>query len=406
MEVGLRLCTPRLSHRRRSHEYVPPRSVAVTTRAKAPHLNKALEDIRAWLTQLDVAAHNQVPTDSVRTVTTTNIHQFGRMFSIRDRGTVELSVDESRAFDYLVSQLQCAAGNVSIPSRSSLGKRHAEHLLQLAILDILDHDDSVDLKVEAGNATRRLQDGIQVLPGLQTVFVPVCGISPKSLPFVLGTTLFLLPDEEDICALAAQLNSVLDSTLNPPEQKEAMKAQMRQALRKSLLNRPVARVDVRAHDRQASVELALDRVGLTLDVLNFLVDTQAPSESTFAYLPGHAVHRPEAIISLDSRCVPRFSNISYNAIGTTWAIEPKGLFRTKAAKDIYDAASILLADPEHDEITQRLIAALRWAGKARAERMLATKLCYSIRWHLKPYSWRTDRAAPWATDWSGGPRGS
>ncbi len=332
-------------------------------------LNSVRQEIRAWLLTVQRAKSAQ---QTVRTISRSNLGEFGKMW-FGEGVHVELGRADSLKYDRLMRQLRCAVGHVPNPDLSLLGERFADRLMRESVEAVVDIADPDQRRVAVNKAVELLCEAVSKIRGY-SVLVPVAGLDKRGFPFEIGDVNFIVPDREFIGQLDGRMGEITSSLLNPPDQRAQLHASHRRKLHKYYLEAPLAQVRVLAVDGQASVRMALEAVSLALDVVNFLADTQSVHDRSFAYLVGHAAHNPVPVISIDSTCQPSQLEVANGAVGITYAIDPREFRRNADCRSWYERASSLIRERGLNQVADRIVAAMRWAGKARAASQPASAL--------------------------------
>jgi len=128
-----------------------------------------------------------------------------------------------------------------------------------------------------------------------------------------------------------------------------------------------AQAEVRATDADAAETLAVEKIRLTLDVLNFFTDIIFRlAQYVRAYLPGDASDAQREVL-----CVSRNGtwNRSVSLAGPLDIYNFSLITPERAARTGFDALMAILAKAKNERTTMetRVLVACQWAGRATAE---------------------------------------
>lgn len=295
---------------------------------------KFIDDMKMFITSLKAA-----PTAN------SGVHQIQVMFE--EPGLGGIMLDGKEADDYV----SCRKQLINITSKSGMiSAKAVERLWQKAILQALDiNDKQLDVPFEQRieNSLQELENKIHTPPIEHNVYALVHGMSDDGLPFQYGDVEFIKFDE----TVYNQVVSNSSDKVPDPD-----------FFLNKLKGNVVALVKVKAIDPDAARSLAIKKVKLTLDVINFFSDLVPFSTGGYAFLPGYAEDTFTQIVS-EAKGVYSFFLERVGPIGT---FSLKSLSKIDVKDNIGFETTSNLLKKQGSDVEKRLLSAIQWAGRATA----------------------------------------
>lgn len=282
-----------------------------------------------------------------------------KMFSKEGLGGLSLDREEAGNFEQVLTLLSPDEGQPRGISRATVGA-----LIQEAVLISLDiHEKqkgtSLDDRITA--AIKDLREKLKAPLVDWEVWRMVDRLKVPAEGFALGKVLFCDSNHQDAKKAKSRLVEILESTLNPPPP-----TSIPHYWPDSFSNHTLCRISVKAGDSTAAMQLSDGELHTTMAVLNFF----ASVVFDLTFLP--VVCISDSLSSYDTTEValtdsptPSFST-SHTAHRFTapFALEEfNGHVQVKAALEKVDT---LLRDQGDIKFRDRLLTAVKWAGKAAA----------------------------------------
>jgi hypothetical protein len=314
-------------------------------------LEKALEHLRTWCEAM--LANPSAPTPSPRT---------GLWFGAEDEGTLVLSEEDTEEYGACLDALVEAVADTEQASPKAI-----EQVLQTALLTVFDirKKRTPDPRVRIEEAIGELRQFLSGKTQCFRIVVPVNGLDIDGLPITVGKVTFAVFDESQ--------RDVYRQTVvgQPAEQRqEALKLIDEELGKNELRDRTVAITDVKALDWGAARSLAHREVRLTVNVVNFFSDLIRYHNGAHLRLPGDGPTERFATAQLkgsDGRW-GQYAFESHWVGGMGKVSLPKILKQDGAASMGFERASQLIAASKRNDLEDRLIASLQWAGRATVAR--------------------------------------
>ena len=219
---------------------------------------------------------------------------------------------------------------------------------------------------EAANVNNCIDDAVANIVGQLrrkirswSVYFPVAGLYDDCLPLKFGDVTFF-PSTESLSELVVSNRSGGDDNL---------RALIRRQARKDIVEHfdgaPWVQVVVHARDRDSTAarDLAVEKLGLTLDVVNFFADIFRPQE--YRARVQHGYEKPWATrvncVVMEGEEATGVGWTNVGALDDVW-LPPLGTDESRAMG--LDRAHEILAKESRSEVDRRLLAALRWSGRA------------------------------------------
>ena len=200
--------------------------------------------------------------------------------------------------------------------------------------------------------------------------IEVWGLIPGPLPAAFGATTFIVRGDGEFDAMARLVGASIND-----RQEETHDADVRRTLASRQTHATAAIHCVDASEFALALALAEEEIELTIDCMNFFSDLtayiQSPLSIRLHESPAHSELR--AAVAEDGNCFNlsghgRPRNFSVKALHDTTGIVREAIDRVEA----------LLQNPERTEVQERLLRAVRWSGRATAERTSDKQLLFAM----------------------------
>ena len=299
--------------------------------------------------------------------------------------------DESRHLSLTREQAQNADECVEtlrkgLPDAEGWVEDDLEVLLRAAILDAV--------LGTSGAPKQRLNDAVATLGqqlskplALWEVHQPVGGLHHRGLPVNFGKVCFYWGDEKVCRALKSATKRVLQSPLNTPETKKLYGNFWADEVDEDIKNKAFCRIVVAAQSEKSAFARALRELSLTIDVVNLFANvTIHTGNGGRLYLPGeaHPTSGASLTLQLESGSIKRSQGISQNSPRFSTSSYLAGPFSDFSLDKLDKAALVELRkrgwtrasrilereDRARTDMENRILAAMRWAGRATATELL------------------------------------
>lgn len=260
---------------------------------------------------------------------------------------------------------------------SLLSRRTAERLLQTAILRSLQlHNGQVNRDEPREQFQRRRDRQIQQLrrqllvePKTWTIQVPVGGLHLQPSSQVFGAVTFSKGTASAIKAMTQKAIPDMRSDKGKVSEKNLRaenerRAQSRLKVAKFFQKKAIATLTVQAYDSEAASEIGIERIGSTVDIINF-----------FAQLFTHGVHSVRAYIPPDMGRPDlhwlAFSEEAANFHACAKSADDNAVRMIEPDSEIgrrlgMQRAGEMLRARELTDFQRRVLSSLAWAGRASA----------------------------------------
>jgi hypothetical protein len=231
-----------------------------------------------------------------------------------------------------------------VVKRGLISKKGAEDLLHKAVHSAVFVKDDV---IEPEKFEQSLKDALRTLgreldatPGEWPYLIRVAGLAPNCLPAKVGKVQFQIMGEEQIKALEENLAD----------------QRLRKELRDTYLGNIGAKLLSKAVDREAALDQAIREVRRTLDTINFFANSSHP--------PFQGVH----FVWEGNGCAELFVGFTNQKISYVHG-RTKGpriaINLEKIRESIqFSRVSDILTNDQRNEVQERVLSALEWAGRA------------------------------------------
>lgn len=281
-------------------------------------------------------------------------------FTLGDLGGLMLSGKESERYAY------CKYLLLHTVDEELVNKKKVESSFQQAILKVLNingqHPEklfSERLRLEIKELRRKLNSN----PKKYEVFFPIRGLSDSSLPQKVGKIEFRNFDDEQLSKFS---NIILSFSGDQPEQSQRIK--MAESLREDkIFGNTVAVAEKKALDPYAARFSAEKEISLTIDIINFFTSL-TPNQNGNIFLPGEFEFDKFSIPIISIENHPEFL-YKYEVTGLNKNFSFEKLFELDNENkfNFRKVSSILAFEENKNEVENRLISSMRWAGKASTE---------------------------------------
>lgn len=252
-----------------------------------------------------------------------------------------------------------------------LSENAIEEALQDAVLkslNINEHFPNTSFNSRLNDSLQELEARLIATPTEWNVFLQVLGVKLKTSCFSFGNFRFL-PSDKSTRAFLWQLGAeIIQNSSDTAEAKKTFKKHLRREIKRDLFEGVVAWIRVNALDDKAARSNAIEELGLTLDVLNlFTLVVHPRGMEVRAYLPGQA-HYHATTLSIAYQ-----KGVKYNAeSGLRGPIDLFSLVHLNnnpVARRSLCKLSRILKQKGPDDFPKRLLASIRFAGRATVNRV-------------------------------------
>lgn len=298
---------------------------------KKPILNDVLDNIRSFLGNLN-SQREAIFLD------------YGVVFNLDDETPILLTKEET------IKYHNCIINLIGVIGKDQISGYTVEKWLQQAIVDVLDiknqqSDVATEYRIE--KAIEVLLQHVEAQSRSITVHLLMSGIDVEGLPVKIGKIVFKVFSKKDVLEV--------DTTIG-------MK------MLENLENKVVAVFEVKAKDYTPAIEMAMQEVMITINVINFYSDL-VPYSLGWAYFPGEYDATTSTCFASDASRHGAY-NIGSKVVGPLGTISIEKLLSYDKKENLgFRKACIMLSSPS-SKIQVRIIAGLHWAGRATIEKRL------------------------------------
>lgn len=321
------------------------------------NLKQGLQELRAFLKELAENAKREMS------------FQPARMFASVNLGGVVMDHKESRQYERILQKLSPDDGVPRHMSRATV-----DSLLQECILTALNdqHGHPLEQRIEA--ATGTLREKLKAPIVEWEVWQPVEGLKVGQDGFQFGKAFFCSRSHE----LAREARNRVIGTIES-RRNSSSGAFTELFWPKQFDDLTLCRIPISACDKNAAKELAAFELDATLAVLNFFASVVFPVEYLpLVSLPGEFPTRKTDALVLGSESISVGSAAS-SSNRVPVPLDINTLREEEVLCKAMDKASALLRDEGEEEYRDRLVTAMKWAGKgATINRREDAFLFYSI----------------------------
>ncbi len=330
---------------------------------KPLNLDQALKELK----DLIYAIHKAPASDDP--LRATPIEEPSFYFSISPYGGVELTNEDFRKYRRILDAL-CAITSRTVISRKAIDKK-----LQAVILKTIDiNAREVERSIEKRRKSffRELQDYISPASLRSgTIHIRVAGLDASALPMSFGGITFRVFNH----TVLEEHKRQYENLETREEYKKLYRTLIKEDVEDKLMGDIIAIVPAIATDNEARVLQALVKLGTVVDAMNFYSD--------ILHHPGWA---RVAIFSNNTTLEPIFglvdpASYSYNPrrVGPQEEFSIKQLLEGRGKEVGSNRLDTLLQEANPNSLSERIIAAIRWSGRATVtEKLEEAFLLYAI----------------------------
>ena len=254
-----------------------------------------------------------------------------------------------------------------------LSRRSIEDALQEAILKVLCvDDDSSSFDVRIKKVADELRQKLTARRITYCCYIPVRGMKKAGLPFSVGQVEFAVFDD----SLADRFREAVSKH---EFQREMKLEKLEQDIKDGIHDKVCGIVNVEAKDYEAAQIVALNRLRLVLDILNFFSNMVPNHPRAWVYLPGDLEPYPFQALILNKDDGASFS-LPSQRIGPLMELSILRIIESDTKYRIgFAYINSLLRKNNPNKFDQVLITAIHWAGRAVvAKRREESFLLYAI----------------------------
>lgn len=277
-----------------------------------------------------------------------------------------------KEYDRIVNALAPNDGKIRPLSRAG-----AENLLKDTIVNVkyrYENGEPLDQVIE--EELYALRQKLLSAPQEWTVWIPISGIKIGERGFTFGKVFFCNSTHEAFTQAYDTLFNNKDHTNQLLlGAKDTKKVSLRDAT-KALLHEaeevcssyPLARITVQAHDKTAAEELALADLRTTMDVLNFLHSLTPPDYfRAVTYAPADRAHPHTFVLVFPTTtdANPYLRKVAPTRVKRSqldWD-QLRESPRDQLLQRVFECMNALLRDEGEEQLRNRVVAAMKWAGK-------------------------------------------
>ena len=302
---------------------------------------KLKKENAAEIKDLILSINNEPDDNSFAGISTSDV-----WFQHRDLGGIFLSGELSKKYRLCLSNLMTAFNKYD-----QISPRMINKLLQKAVLKSLDifkrnADISIDERVD--QSIKEIEIEILRKPHEFKTYLQVNGISGIGLPLSIGGIEFIQFGDRELTEFKLRVSKAN----YPPESMETDLS--------SLSGKVVAVIDTLALDETAARTVAINRLRVIIDVINFFSDL-IPYADGFAYLPGE-VERLN--ITIPSLVNTDGFNIKYEALSPLIDLSLEKLFQEDKERNFGLLVIDRMLKTMKNPLDERIVASVQWAGRA------------------------------------------
>ena len=269
-------------------------------------------------------------------------------------GYLILSIDESKKYHRLLVHLY-----LQLCRTNQISKDTVNNLVNITILKALDikgKKRNVPIEDRISDAISEFSEELHAGAKCFMVYYPVCGLDSGGLPFSFGDIRFLIMNDVLLNDLGFRGN------LNGQEQTDQQYIKI--IHNGAHFNQPYACIEIETFDPTIARIMAIEKIRAHMEILNFYSDLIPFSSRQFIYLPGNAEQVTTISLIKEIKPTPSIlSLISMDPAGPNYLPIPAIIEADD--KHNYGFKKVLsLLGEKRTEYEERLLLALRWAGKA------------------------------------------
>jgi hypothetical protein len=323
--------------------------------------NKAIKSVEAMIQGLHEGGRGTPPLNPHSLVT----------FAKPELGGVSLWGQGLESYRECISLLTATIN----PKKSieSFSERAVEAALQdamLKALDVAERRSDVTFDERLSDSLKELKALLSAQPATWDVYLQVEGLDLGYTCLTFGRAKFFIADEVVVRNLRRKIVSFVFSASQPFHEKKEWARLFRQQIYDHLSGRPfgpavLAKLTVPAVDETAAQAAAERELSLTLDVLNFYTTVVHPRGTKIrVYAPGETARTSVLAFCFQENQKPQRARLNVTVRGPLAGFSVARLSLLDATHMGFAQASTILAKPTHSEFEERILAALRFAGRA------------------------------------------
>jgi len=284
-------------------------------------------------------------------------------FTRAELGGLMFSRDEASEYRRCIKAIHESVGG----EHGRISRSAVEDAAQIAILKALDangKDSERDFASRLRREVEGLRQALKRAPYPYIVYLQVCGLDAKDLPRQIGNVKFFIADESNVPGLKPGNHEEKPDDEAAEKRREGVRT-LRENVIASIKAKTYSTIEVEAFDKEAAAILAEKELRMTLDVLNYFGDFFS-HEGARVFLPGDAAPSRHVGI-IENKNDIQDSNYSFSFRGPIMPFSfPTSNSDPRSVGALHKASS-LLQKRSRNRWDARILAALRWAGRASVE---------------------------------------
>jgi hypothetical protein len=294
------------------------------------------------------------------------------LFMLAEEGGLHLNGNEALQYREHLKSLVDTIGSEII------GSKAIEILYRKAILTTLDIQEkrrSQPFEDRLKGSIEELRQSLTAAPTTFHVYYPVYGLALEGLPVQVGNVQFCIFKDDHLSPFIEAWSGPADDE-NAKENRRSVADSIRDS---RIIGQPVGLVEVKALEDEAAKALTFKELTLTLDIINFFSDL-IPYQQGHAYLPGNNERTRIEIPVIEQREKPNFI-FNWKVVGPLMPLSFQKLLEQDKARNwgFTKIANLLAKNEKRNDLEERIVSALQWAGRATVESRKDTAfLLYAI----------------------------
>lgn len=278
-------------------------------------------------------------------------------------GTLSIWGETAAQYRHCVNSIYRA---VNGKGQERLSEREIERILQeisLETLDVNGQSPQTDFSKRLAQNLQNLKQRLTKDPISWDIYIGVEGFALKQSCFLFGKVRFLPGEKSTLRELRHRVYAILMRSSNDSIGKKFFCKMARQDVDEHFKGNTIAHLQVNAVDKEAAQMLAQRELTLTLDVLNFYTTFIHPRGTRVrVHLPGQTVFQKHTLALLFDN--DGSGNLERGMAGPMDRFVVAALNGGQGLAVGAIRASRILAQEKHNDIEERIVAALRFAGRA------------------------------------------
>jgi Apea-like HEPN len=271
------------------------------------------------------------------------------MFS-RNELTITLTGQEAERYSQAIHAIEQALGPDALISRAGISDLAADAFG--AVASVHQPHGSPMYKETLKSAMQRFRDALHAKPDAWEVHIPISGVAHSELPFNVGRVSLWCANEHNLSDFKA-------SILRAQSSSDFLDKSFQQTIAEGLRDRTVAHVEVLAIDANAASKAAHKLLQQTLDAVNFYADRDHYRMWLSMWSTDDKPFDREVVL----RKKQGGCHIRNEEIGRQRTMP----LRQAAEKRGFARLASLLAARNPTDLQDRVLTAVKWAGRARIE---------------------------------------